>query len=70
MKKIKKEIEWVDFSLLKFSEGGMSKKDALDILKSKGVICNGSGYSPYVGHYGIRVAKQHENKASKILWGN
>jgi hypothetical protein len=70
MKKIdKKNIQWIDFSCMKASEGGMSKKDTLDLLKSDGVICDGNGYSPYVGHYGIRVAKQHDDKASKILWG-
>jgi len=67
---MKKQISWVDFSLLKSSEGGMSKKDALSLLKEKGIVCDGNGYSPYVGHYGIRVAKQDEEKASKILWGS
>ena len=66
---MKKEIVWEEFSLLKASEGGRSKKDTLDILKEKGIICDGNGYSPYIGHYGIRVAKQHVKKAEEILWG-
>jgi len=66
---IKKQIQWVEFSLLKASEGGFSKKDALSMLREAGIKCNGNGYSPYVGHYGIRVEKKDEDKASKIFWG-
>jgi hypothetical protein len=65
----KDKTEYVGFSLLKKSEGGMSQKDVIAMLKEKGIKAKGGAYSPYVGHYGLWVEKQFADKAAKLLFG-
>jgi hypothetical protein len=57
------------YSLLKASEGGFSQKIAIFWLKDAGIKAV-RDYSPYVGHYGLRVFgdKRKQKKASKILF--
>lgn len=63
-----KTIEWVTFSVLKASEGGIGQKGAIESLKAAGIPSR-RGYSPYVGQTGVEVPKQFEAKADDILFG-
>ena len=58
------------YSLLKFSEGGFSQRDAIQRLKDVG-IKGKPAYTIYVGHYGLEVFgdKKTQERASKILFG-
>ena len=47
-----KRIERVEFSLLKASEGGISRDAACAMLRDAGVVGVQYAHSPYVGHYG------------------
>ena len=57
------------YSLLKASEGGVAQKDILLWLKEAGITAK-KDYSPYIGHYGIRVigTKRQLEKADKIIF--
>lgn len=56
------------YSVLKAAEGGMAQGYALWLLKKAGIKAR-RDYSPYVGHYGIRVygGPRAQRKAEKIL---
>ena len=62
-------IERAIFSCLKASEGGMSFKDAKRMLEENGIKPVRSEYTCYVGHYGLSVPKEFEEKASDLLFG-
>lgn len=59
----------VVMSCLKASEGGVPQSDAIRLLRDEGVDAR-SGYSPYVGHYGIEVPARQERRAARLLWGS
>ena len=62
-------ISYVIFSIMKASEGGMSQKEAIELLKENGIKSKRGAYSPYVGHYGLYVEEKFEDKASDLLFG-
>jgi hypothetical protein len=62
-------VSYVVFSIMKASEGGISQKDAIAILKENGIKIRRGAHSPYVGHYGLYVEEEFEDKASDLLFG-
>ena len=62
-------IEYVGFSIMKATEGGISQKDAIALLKENGIRAKRGAYTPYVGHYGLYVEAEFEDKASDLLYG-
>ncbi len=63
-----KRIERVEFSLLKASEGGISRDAACAMLRDAGVVGVQYAHSPYVGHYGLSVPKRFGKRAARILF--
>ena len=60
---------YASFSCLKYAEGGMSKKDAIALLKEHGIkVTAKDAYSPYVGQYGLWVEASKQDEASKLLF--
>lgn len=57
------------FSVYKADEGGMSFKDAKEMLESNGVTGVKKEYSPYIGQYGISVPAKFNNKTGRLLFG-
>lgn len=57
------------FSVYKPAEGGLSFKDAKEMLEVAGVTGVVRGYSPYVGQHGISVPAKFEKKAREVLFG-
>lgn len=66
-----KGVEYVAFSVEKYTEGGRySKKELGELLKEKGIKYNYShAYSPYVGQFGIFIEKSKEKEVEELLWG-
>jgi hypothetical protein len=66
-----KGVAYTAFSCLKASEGGMSKADAIAMLKERGIkVSTTNAYTPYVGHYALWVETKREDEASKLLFGS
>lgn len=63
-----KPIERIEISLLKASEGGMSRADACALLRAKGVVGVKYAHSPYVGHYGLSIPKRFGKRAARLLF--
>lgn len=59
----------VTFGILKASEGGMGAKDAIEMLRDKGIPAVKSG-SAYIGHENVTAygTKSMLRKAEKILF--
>lgn len=64
-----KGIEYVEFSCLKASEGGIAQVDAIDALTRRGIKVRKGAYTPYIGHYGLYVQADRRDEASTILFG-
>jgi hypothetical protein len=60
---------YIVFSILKASEGGISQKDAIELLKENGIKARRGAHSPFVGQYGLFVEEEFEDKASGLLFG-
>lgn len=59
------------FSIEQARYGGISKRDAIELLKSKGikVIANRKYcYTPYVGHYALLIESARAKEAEELLF--
>jgi hypothetical protein len=62
-------VEYVAFSIYKASEGGISQKSAIELLKENGIKAKTGCYSPFVGQYSLWVEAAHCAAAEKLLFG-
>ena len=59
---------WETLSCVSHAFGGRSKSHTIMMLEDAGIVCDGrNGYTPYVGHYAVRVPASQLKKAKKVL---